>query len=398
MKNPTRAVAVGTLLIGCASALAQPPPVSYYSMNGATITELGDLGGTESWANDINNSGVIVGAAFDANETRRAFRFDGNMIDISLGAFTMSSAANGINSSGEIVGTFEVPGIPQLGNPPPPPQSRGFYWESGAPLVPLAAPTSDSDWQAGAAAINDSGVIAGFAFEGPYVDYDGPCFGLIPMRWSSFTSIPAPILCAYGYATSINNAGSIVGTTASGLPTMFRVVNGASTPLPQQPAIRGLTKQSFGQAEGISGQNRIVGQHYYQQQISPSHSMTRTRAFYWNGSSAYTTLLGVLPGGRASKAMDINAQLMVIGHSETNPDDIAYYEKAYIWHPDFGMKTLPSLPTAPPLLTPGNCFATALNDRQASQDLVQATGYCMVSGKRRAVRWNISIDHVVFDF
>src|SRR5688500_5094528 len=220
MKNPTRAVAVATLLIGCTSALAQPPPVSYYTMNGATITELGDLGGTESWANDINNNGVIVGAAFDTNETRRAFRVDGNIIDISLGAFTMSSAANGINGSGEIVGTFEVPGIPQPGNPPPPPQSRGFYWKSGAPLVPLAAPTSDSDWQSGAGAINDSGVIVGFAFEGPYVDYDGPCFGLMPERWSSFTATPSPPVCAYGYATSINNAGSIVGTTASGLPTM----------------------------------------------------------------------------------------------------------------------------------------------------------------------------------
>ena len=60
------------------------------------------------------------------------------------------------------------------------------------------------------------------------------------------------------------------------------------------------------------------------------------------------------------------------------------------------MVQLPSLPPQQQFLTPGDCYATALNNRNASADLVQATGHCMQNGKRRAVRWDITVDHVTF--
>jgi len=385
------------ILSVAASATAGPPPPSIYVMNGATITELGTLGGSESWGNDINNGGTIVGAALDANEKRRAFRFDGNMVDISIGAFTLSSSANGINNLGKVVGTFEFPSLPAPGDPPSTPIPFGFYWQSGASLTALDAPTNDPQWQVGASAINDSGVIIGSAFESWAVDdYEGPCSGLIPVRWQSYTATPTHVICMYGYPTDINNVGSIVGTTANGYPTMFRIVNGVNTALPQQPPLRGLSVHSFGIPEAINNQNHVVGYHYYAQEISPQHVVTRRRAFYWNGSAASTTLLGVMSGGRVSEAHDINQQRMVVGNSETNPGNIAYYRKAFIWHADFGMVQLPSLPTPPQLITPGDCFATAVNDRNASADLVQATGYCMEDGKRRAVRWDITVDLVTF--
>lgn len=385
------------MLSAAASSAAGPPPPSAYVMSGATITPIGTLGGSESWGNDINNSGTIVGAALDLNEKRRAFRFDGNMLDISIGSFTVSSSASGINNLGKIVGTFELPSIPLPGDPPSTPLPHGFYWQSGSSFVVLDAPTSDPQWQVGVAAINDSGVIVGSTFESAAVDdYEGPCSGLIPARWQSYAATPTSVICWYGYATALNNAGSIVGTTASGYPSMFRIVNGVNTALPQQPSIRGLSAHSFGIPESINNQNHVVGTHYYAQQISANHVVTRRRAFYWNGSAASTTLLGVLSGGRDSEAHDINAQRMVVGNSEANPNDIAYYRKAFIWHADFGMVELPSLPTPPQLITPGDCFAVAVNDRDASSDLVQATGYCKENGKRRAVRWDITVDHVTF--
>jgi probable HAF family extracellular repeat protein len=378
-----------------ASAAAGPPPPSSYVMNGATITELGTLGGTESWGNDINNSGTIVGAALDTNEKRRAFRFDGNMLDISIGSFTLTSSANGINNLGKVVGTYEFPSPPLLGEPPSFPKPFGFYWQPGSSLVTLDALTNDIHWQVGAGAINDSGVIVGSAHESWAVDdYDGPCSGLIPVRWQSYSATPTSIICWYGYPTAINNSGSIVGTTASGYPSMFRIVNGVNTALPQEPPLRGMSVHSFGIPEGINNQNHVVGFHYYAQQISANQIATRRRAFYWNGSAASTTLLGVLPGGRFSEAHDINQQRMAVGNSETNPNNIAYYRKAFIWHVDFGMVQLPSLPPQQQFLLPGDCYATALNDRNASADLVQATGHCMQNGKRRAVRWDITVHHV----
>lgn len=391
-----RKIAAGVFVFAVAgSASAGPPPPSWYVFNGATITKIGTLGGTESWGNDINNSGVIVGASLDVNEKRRAFRYNGSMIDISIGSFTLTSSASGINNLGKVVGTFELPLPPSPGNPPSTNNAYGFYWQSGSTFTTLDSLTDDPHWYVGAGQINDNGVIIGTAFEMWSVDdYEGPCFGSIPVKWQSYNATPTEILCVYGYPTGINNDGSIVLTEADGDPKMYRIVNGVNTPLPAQPPIRTLSKFSFGAAEAINNQDHVAGYHLYVQEVSPNQSVTRQRAFYWDGSAASTTLLGVLPGGRSSVAQDINQQRMVIGHSETNPGNIAYFRKAFIWHKDFGLIALPSLPLGPQFITPGDCYAVALNDRIASQDLVQATGYCMEEGKKKAVRWDISVDQV----
>src|ERR1039458_9086707 len=95
----TRVLAPGSLaIVAClAAALWGPPAMA------DPITDLGTLGGTQSWASGINASGQVVGSAQIAGDaTWHAFLYSGGiMTDLgTLGGYT---AAIGINASGQVV-------------------------------------------------------------------------------------------------------------------------------------------------------------------------------------------------------------------------------------------------------------------------------------------------------
>jgi probable HAF family extracellular repeat protein len=383
-----RATTIGASLLMPLTAPCAPGPNYEYRMNGATITELGSLGGSWSIGEDINNIGEIVGVSANAAEQGRAFYFNGNWIDVSSGVDIKSSHAFGINDAHEVVGEYFEPGEAV-------PVTRAFYWKPGTPFTPLSPLTGNTYPHAFARAISGAGRIAGGAF-GNVTTSQGNCAGMIPVTWSSPTSLPAPIRCpnGHGYATDINAAGSVVGVLPSAYSYLFRYIGGAVAAVPVPSAVRGLVVASTGEAHGINAQNHMAGFHIYIDPDTPHVYNPIYRAFYWNGVSERSTPIGPLAGGRVSVAYDINTQRMVVGKSEANPYGIAFYEKAYIWHADFGLKELPSLPMPPHLITPGPCVALAMNDR-TDTGLVQATGSCIVGGKARAVRWDINIGRVV---
>ena len=77
---------------------------------GGTATPLGTLGGTQSSANDINDSGEIVGwsdVPWGSNVVQHAFKWTsgGNMVDINAGFLNpFSFSAQAVNANGAIVG------------------------------------------------------------------------------------------------------------------------------------------------------------------------------------------------------------------------------------------------------------------------------------------------------
>ncbi len=104
-----RRLVLGTifaLVAGLATA-CQPPPTARFA-----VQDLGTLGGNVSWAQDINNNGVVVGWSTDGQNRTRAFRSDGAaMTDIgTLGGASASAAA--VNDPGEIAGASLVPTPP----------------------------------------------------------------------------------------------------------------------------------------------------------------------------------------------------------------------------------------------------------------------------------------------
>jgi probable HAF family extracellular repeat protein len=110
-----------------------------------SFTDLGTLGGTYSEANDINDSGQVVGIAGTAEGTYHGFLYSGGVMT-DLGTLGGSqSMARGINASGQIVGNADTSGGTY----------HAFLYSGGNMSDLLGGPTS------GASGINASGQIVG---------------------------------------------------------------------------------------------------------------------------------------------------------------------------------------------------------------------------------------------
>lgn len=149
-----------------------------------------------SMAYDINDLGQIVGSASNSDGDIHAFLWsDGTATDLgTLGGFD-SSSADGINNSGQVVGScWSFSGGWT---------SKAFLWADGT-MTDLGTLGGE---RSGAEAINNSGQIVGWAENS---DGDAPAF-----LWSDGTMTELGTLGAnWGVAWAINDLGQVVGTGA----------------------------------------------------------------------------------------------------------------------------------------------------------------------------------------
>lgn len=137
-----------------------------------TMINLGTLGGSQSYANDINDNGIVVGWSLDDNGLKKAFRFDntlGSMQNIDP-LTNFSSSAEAINSIGDAVGWKNNGSA-----------SRSSIWTPADPNGQLVFGGGSHQ----AFGINDQGQIVGVAFnaagnpdEGFYWDPSDPIAGI----------------------------------------------------------------------------------------------------------------------------------------------------------------------------------------------------------------------------
>jgi probable HAF family extracellular repeat protein len=210
-----------------------------------SVADLGSLGGSSAVGYKINNSGTAAGWAQTASGDQRAFVANSTGFQDLSPAFSSDTFANGINASGVIVGTSYVNG-----------QAHGTIWTASGSI----------DLGAGlfATGINDAGVVIGgngHAFllaNGAYQD-----LGVLqPGGWSSASGInnngvvvgDASVGSGFSgfvwtagtgmlplgglgggnsHATGINNSGAVVGTAtlASGYEHAFLSVGAMMTDL-----------------------------------------------------------------------------------------------------------------------------------------------------------------------
>jgi probable HAF family extracellular repeat protein len=123
------------------------------------LTDLGTLGGDNSFPLWINDAGEIVGEAdlpgSEVTHLHHAFLWRNGVIS-DLGTLGSTSHAEGINSKGQVVGRS------RLGDPTTTLQ-HAFLWENGGPMIDLNTliPANSSLELRDALYINDRGEIAG---------------------------------------------------------------------------------------------------------------------------------------------------------------------------------------------------------------------------------------------
>ncbi len=121
--------------------------------DGGKMTDLGTLGGNNSYGNAINDAGQVTGSAEDSNKNDRAFLYNGGMIDLgTLGG--KYSEGLGINGSGQVVGWSSSSGG----------DYHAFLYKSGVGMKDLnELIPSGSGWTLTyACGINSSGNIVGW--------------------------------------------------------------------------------------------------------------------------------------------------------------------------------------------------------------------------------------------
>jgi probable HAF family extracellular repeat protein len=292
INHPALLPAVALLLsLGAGHAEAQ----------GYTLRFLGTVGGSNSSASAINNSGIVVGASDTAgNVSRHAALWANSSYPLDLGAGSQgNSAATDINSLGQVVGNAFSNGS-SAGNAALTWKAPGF-----AAAVELTHP-GDTNGTTVANGINDAGKIVGSAQTADYFQH--------ATLWQTPTD-PADIggggALAVSAAQGINNLGQIVGWNDSNLGgaavVRYAVLWGPS--LMQTPLGTLGGAQSF--ASSINDAGDIAGN-------AQRPGSTTYRATRWDtGAYANAIDLGTL-GGEGSFAQAINASGWVVGQAQNS--------------------------------------------------------------------------------
>ncbi|MDN5752032.1 MAG: PEPxxWA-CTERM sorting domain-containing protein [Nitrosospira sp.] len=287
------------------------------------VTYLGTLGGPNTYAYGINDSGQVVGVSSIGDDTSHAFITGPNgmgMIDLgTLGG--VSSGATGINDSGQVVGYSYQGGVHAFITGP-----------DGMGMTDLGTLGGNESLAYG---INNSGQVVGRSDTA-----DGPGHAFITgpngMGMTDLGTLGGNESLAYG----INNSGQVVGRsdTADG-PWWHAFITG--------PNGMGMTDLGtlggiFSEAYGINDSGQVVG-------VSSTKELDRhgnyssAHAFITGPNSIGMTDLGTL-GGDYSAAYGINDSGQVMGYSTTAAGSL----HAFITGPNgLGMTDLNSIADMP---------------------------------------------------
>ncbi len=173
-----------------------------------TRTPLGHLGGGNSFASDINDSGMVVGSSYTDQMTplglmQHPFVWQtGVMTDLGLLEGDEDGGAAAINSAGQIVGSS--------GRTDPETYEsfyRAFLYSNGV-MTALPVPS----WEAYAGDINDAGVVVGSMRAGGGVSNFHGWVYIDGVVTNLNTLIQAGTGLHIAYANAINNAGQIAAT------------------------------------------------------------------------------------------------------------------------------------------------------------------------------------------
>jgi probable HAF family extracellular repeat protein len=252
----------------------------------ASPTDLGDIGGSTSFAYGINNTGQVVGwadrEAYSGYENTiyHAFVYsNGTMHDIGtlatdqgyyLGGYSL---AYGANSSGRVVGVANTIGW----------YYHAFVWDATNGMTDLGTNPNHSEQEGYAVAINESGsVIAGCSKVTDTLES-------YPLLWlnSSTTSVLVSTLTAFPYAEfySVNDNGQVVGLMWDGSDNQHAFLYDVHDSVPSIRDLNGMLPDGSGWqltfAKSINEYGKIVGGGRYN---NADHAFLLTPKIYFTSS------------------------------------------------------------------------------------------------------------------
>jgi probable HAF family extracellular repeat protein len=278
-----------------------------FGWHGGPMRDLGALpGGTNSFAIWSNSAGAVVGLSetgrtdplLGAPESHGALWTDGRVVDLgTLGGH--QSLAGYVNERGQVVGVAADAQPDDLSLFGWGTRTRAFLWEKGTmrDLGTLGGP------DAGAAAVNGNGQVAGASYTTSTPNADTGIPTLHPFLWEKGRMTDLGTLGGtVGFANALNARGQVVGQ--SNLPGNetahpFRWSDGTLEDL-------GTLGGSFGTATWMNDAGDVVG----------GATTTNDRAFhafFWDDGRM--TDLGTVGGDTCSVAHFMNAAGLVVGTS-----------------------------------------------------------------------------------
>ncbi|MCI0362967.1 MAG: hypothetical protein L0Y44_15125 [Phycisphaerales bacterium] len=272
-----------------------------------TVTELGTLGGAQSGAYGLNESGQVVGWATIVSEQRHAFLWDdGVMIDLgTLGG--ERSRAWAINNAGIIVGEAQLTG--QTGDA----NGTAFIYEN---QQMTALSTLGGTWSV-AYDINEGGVIAGLSYNTLQQEKAVTWTGGVITNIAQLGGATDQRTRAHG----LNDAGDVVGwgyTPLGGPNNAFRYING------QWQQIGGFGIFQNAEAYDINPSRVVVGS-----SALPSGG-DWVAAIWFPENPTVAITLGTLPGFPLAELDDINSKNQAVGRayidSLEGPSRAIYYD------------------------------------------------------------------------
>ncbi len=246
-------------------------------------TDLGTLGGASSYAYDVNDAGVAVGAAQTAVGTFRAFRWS-----VSAGLQELVPVLGDVESRAVAVANDNTVlgiSISETGT------VRPVTWSAAGavaelPITPIAgAALTPSDRNAQGTVVGD----AVFA-----EDPDDLVHAWVWSASAGLTDLAAQLDVPFeNYAAAVNGGGDVVGTTGAGLWWAYRWSSQAG---PLNLGVPGTAPHRTEVAAlGVNGQDQVVGwsrlvaDEAAPNPIDPFPSLG-SHAYVWNAASGFTLL------------------------------------------------------------------------------------------------------------
>ncbi len=268
----------------------------------AEVLDIGTLGGTYSFARDINQKSQVAGEAKTAKGLTHAFLWEnGAMKDLGTLAGQAFSMANGLNNLGEVVGYGRSSATTG--------QTKALLWDANGKIQAL--PNLSGQSYAQASDLNDKGEIAGVS-------------GTKAVVWKNKKAKALPSLGGdYSIALGINNSSWIIGNSLTKTGEVHATLwqDGKAVDL-------GTLGGRFSTANAINDRNQIVG--------SSEGKDGEVHAFLWENGEMKDLGPGMI--------RNISAHSLLAG--ESPEDALNEASSALIWSASYASSRLEELPGA----------------------------------------------------